>query len=51
MSAAEIHRDLCAAGYCKNVMSEGTVKDNCIECLKMGGQMFTIKCEVIGHLQ
>jgi hypothetical protein len=29
MSAAEIHSELCAAVYCQNVMSEGTVRQRC----------------------
>jgi hypothetical protein len=29
MSAGEIHRELCAAVYCQNVMSEGAVRQWC----------------------
>jgi hypothetical protein len=29
MSAAEIHRELCAAVYVQNIMSEGTVRQWC----------------------
>jgi hypothetical protein len=36
MTAAEIHRELCAV-YSQNVMSEGTVRQWC-KCSKMGGR-------------
>jgi hypothetical protein len=29
MSAAEIHRELCATFYSQNVMSEGTARQRC----------------------
>jgi hypothetical protein len=35
MSAEKIHRELCAADYDQNVMSEGTVRQ-CVECSEMG---------------
>jgi hypothetical protein len=50
MSAVEIHRDLCAAVYGQKVMSEGTVRQWCKKCSKMGEQMLTMKSEVDGHL-
>jgi hypothetical protein len=43
MSAAEIHRELCAAVYCQNVMSGGTVRQSC--------RMFKTKSEVAGHVE
>jgi hypothetical protein len=49
MCAAEIYRELCAV-YGLNVTSKGTVRQ-CVECFKMGEQMFTMKSEVVGHLQ
>jgi hypothetical protein len=45
MSVAEIHRELWVVK--SQNMSEGTVKDNGIECSKMGEQMFTVKSEVV----
>jgi hypothetical protein len=36
MNAAEIHRELCAAVYGQNVMSEGTLRQFC-RVLKDGG--------------
>jgi hypothetical protein len=49
MNAAEIHPELCAAVYGRNVVSEGTVRQ-CCRMFKDGEQMFTMKSEVVGHL-
>jgi hypothetical protein len=50
MSAAEIHRELCAVCG-QNVMSEGTIlEDSGVECSKLGEQMFTMKSEVVDRL-
>jgi hypothetical protein len=35
MSVAEIHRELCAADYTQNIMSEGTIRQWC-KFSKMG---------------
>jgi hypothetical protein len=48
MSAAEIHREICATVYDQNVMSEGTVRQWC-RMFKEGELMFTMKSEVVGH--
>jgi hypothetical protein len=49
VSAEEIRRELCAAIYSKNVMSE-ELEGNGVQCSKMSEQMFTMKSEVVGHL-
>jgi hypothetical protein len=48
-SAAEIHRELYAAVYGQNVMSEGAVRQWCIMFI-YGQNMFTMKSEVVGRL-
>jgi hypothetical protein len=45
MRNAQIHRELCAAVFGQNVMSE----DNGAERSKMGKQMCTMKSEVVGR--
>jgi hypothetical protein len=47
--AEENHRELCAAVYGQNAMSE-KLQDSGIGCSKMGQQMFTMKNKVVGHL-
>jgi hypothetical protein len=49
VSAAEIHRELRMAVYGQNVMSEGTVRQQC-KMFKMEKQMFTTESEVVSHL-
>jgi hypothetical protein len=49
MSAAENQRELCMVCG-QNIMGEGTVRQWC-RMLKMGEEMFTMKGEVVGHLQ
>jgi hypothetical protein len=41
MSAANIHHELWAMVYSQNVMNE-ELSDNCVECSKMGEQIFTM---------
>jgi hypothetical protein len=48
MNAAEIPRELWTV-HGQNIMSEETVRQ-CVECTKMGEQMFAMKSEVVGHL-
>jgi hypothetical protein len=49
MRAAEIHRELCTEVYGQNVMSEGTVGQQC-RMFKDGRKILTMKSEVVGHL-
>jgi hypothetical protein len=53
MSAAEIHLELCAAVYGQNVMSEGIARQQhrMIKDGQTNEEMFTMKSEVVGHLQ
>jgi hypothetical protein len=48
-SAVEIHRELCAAVYGQNVMSEGTVGQSC-RMFKDGHQIWAILSIVVAHI-
>jgi hypothetical protein len=48
-SPAESHRELCAV-YGQNVTSEGTARQWC-KMFVDGEQKFTMKSEVMGHVQ
>jgi hypothetical protein len=48
MSAAEIHRELCAAVYVQSLLVK-ELEDNGVECSKMSGRVLVMKSEAVSH--